>query len=391
MIFPDYPIESKKDDRLKRAPLARKVADLISGFGGSESFVIGIEGAWGSGKTSFVKMVLESLGNKVSHLDFNPWNFSDQNSLLNDFFSAFSATDSIKEEKDSKKKIADYARKLCSQGVQATAGYGGFFISLSRRKSLSESLNKAREELNEALNKLDKKVVVTIDDIDRLDADETKLIFKLVKMTANFPNTIFILAYDRNRVEERLTVKDDGFSGSEYLKKIIQVSFMIPQPELKDLHQILFEDLDRTTKTIYGEANVDERWGGLFMAGVSDLFSNIRDIKRFINSLWLDWSIVSKENITPTDFIGIEAIRVFAPEFYNAMGSHKHLFTTMGDDIGPHWADVRDAREKEYEELLKFAPENISRQFVKFANNFSRAFTLTSRTLMNRRWSGEKV
>lgn len=359
MILSDYPIESKRDDKLKRAPLARKVADLISGFEGPESFVIGIEGAWGSGKTSFVKMVLESLGNKVSHLDFNPWNFSDQNSLLNDFFSSFSEIEPIRENKNLKEKMAGYARKLCPQGFQAAINFGGFSASLSRSKSLGESLSKRREDLNEALNQLDNKVVVTIDDIDRLDTDETKLIFKLVKMTANFPNTIFILAYDRKKVEERLTVKNDGFSGSEYLKKIIQVSFMIPQPESKDLHQILFEDLDRTTKAIYGKADVDERWSGLFWAGVGDLFSNIRDIRRFINSLRLDWSIVSKENITPTDFIGIEAIRVFAPEFYSAMGSHKHLFTAEGDDIGLHWTDVREAREKEYEELLKLVPENI--------------------------------
>lgn len=364
MIFSDYPIESKKDDRLKRAPLARKVADLISGFEGPESFVIGIEGAWGNGKTSFVKMVLESLDNKVSHLDFNPWNFSDQNSLLNDFFTAFSAIDSIKENKNLRRKIAGYGGKLCSQGFQTAIGFGGLSFGFSRSKSLGESLNRTRGELNEALAELDKKVVVTIDDIDRLDASETKLIFKLVKMTANFPNTIFILAYDRNKVEERLTVKNDGFSGGEYLKKIIQISFMIPKPDLQDLHQILFEDLDKTIKAIYGEVKADKRWHGLFWAGVKDLFSNIRDIKRFINSLRLDWSIVSKGDITPTDFIGIEAVRVFAPEFYSAMGGHKHLFIAGSDDVGPYRQNARDAREKEYEELLKLVPANI-RQAVR--------------------------
>lgn len=384
MILSDYPIESKKDDRLKRAPLARKVADLISGFEGSESFVIGIEGEWGSGKTSFVKMVLESLGNEVSHLDFNPWNFSDQGSLLNDFFSSFSEIEPIKENENLKEKIAGYAKKFCPQGFQGAIGLWGLSFGLSRRKSLGESLSKSREDLNKALNQLDKKVVVTIDDIDRLDTDETKLIFKLVKMTANFPNTIFILAYDRNRVEERLTVKNDGFSGSEYLKKIIQVSFMIPQPESKDLHRILFADLDKTIEAIYGKANVDERWSGLFWAGVGDLFSNIRDIRRFINSLRLDWSIVSKENITPTDFIGIEAIRVFAPEFYSAMGNRKHLFTAESDDIGPYWADARDAREKEYDELLKLVPEDIRQAVRKIceqlfpALNFSTSYSYES-------------
>jgi len=50
MILPDYPIQSKDNDKLKRAPLAQKVADLILAFKGSESFVVGVEGAWGAGK-----------------------------------------------------------------------------------------------------------------------------------------------------------------------------------------------------------------------------------------------------------------------------------------------------------------------------------------------------
>lgn len=47
MILPDYPIEDKDNDKLRRAPLAKKVAELVSNFQGKESFVIGIEGVWG--------------------------------------------------------------------------------------------------------------------------------------------------------------------------------------------------------------------------------------------------------------------------------------------------------------------------------------------------------
>ncbi len=49
MVMSDYPIENKDEDKLRRAPLAKKVAELIAGFKGKESFVIGIEGVWGAG------------------------------------------------------------------------------------------------------------------------------------------------------------------------------------------------------------------------------------------------------------------------------------------------------------------------------------------------------
>lgn len=359
MILPDYPIQSKDDDKLKRAPLAQKVADLVLAFKRSESFVVGIEGAWGAGKTSFINMVLETLGNEVYHFVFNPWNFSDQTSLLKDFFSSFSNIEPITSRKDLKNKLTGYAKKLSDYGFQGIHLPGISFNPL--QKLLNESLSGIRDDLNKSLGSLEKKVVIVIDDIDRLDADETKLIFKLVKLTANFPKTVFLLAYDRNRVEKRLTIEKDGFEGGEYLKKIVQVSFVLPEPDLQDLWQILFENLDATIKKVYDEVNVDDkRWGNLFHAGLKNLFITIRDIKRFISSLGLDWSIVSKDDITPVDFIGIEAIRVFAPQFYGAMSANKHLFTATDSlYVGLSSKDDKSARETKYKELLELAPANI--------------------------------
>lgn len=362
MILPDYPIRSKENDRLKRAPLAQKVADLILAFKDSESFVIGIEGAWGAGKTSFINMVLEALGDKVHYLVFNPWNFSDQSSLLKDFFSTFSTIEPITNQKDLKKKVVNYAKKLSDYGFQ---GLNLPLIAWNPlQKFLTESLSDIRDGLNKSLTNLDRKVVVVIDDIDRLDINETKLVFKLVKLTANFPNTIFLLAYDRNRIEKRLTIEKDGFDGSEYLKKIVQVSFVLPEPDRQDLWQILFEDLDATIRTVYGEVDVDDkRWGNLFHAGLKNLFITIRDIKRFVSSLRLDWSIVSKDDVTPVDFIGIEAIRVFAPQFYGAMSANKHLFTATDSlYVGLSSRDDKTARETKYKELLELVPKDTKQK-----------------------------
>jgi len=324
MILPDYPIQSKKEDRLKRAPLAEKVAELILDFKGSESFVIGIEGPWGSGKSSFINLILEALNDKVFYFEFNPWHFSDQTSLLRDFFSSLSAIEPFEKDKNLKDKLFKYSKKLLNFGFQGISLAQGLVnISFNLRNFLDTPLKEQRNSLNESLLKLNKKVVVIIDDIDRLDVEETKLVFKLVKLTANFPKTIFLLAYDREKVEKRLTIEKDSFDGSEYLKKIVQASFTLPKPDTQDLWQILFKDLETTIKGVYGKVDIDERrWGNLFHGGLKDLFATIRDIRRFISSLRLDWSIVSKDDITPIDFIGVEAIRVFAPQFYSLMSSN---------------------------------------------------------------------
>lgn len=360
MILPDYPIKTIKEDKLNRARLALKVAELVKGFKGKESFVIGIESPWGNGKTSFINMIEESLGKSVKVLYFNPWNFSNEESLLSDFFGSYLVA--VKnEDQEIYKNIKKYSRKLnFSFNPEITIGLVSFsFGSANKSMNSDETTKTLRDKIDSGLKKSNKKILVVIDDIDRLDGRETRLIFKIVKQTANFPNTIFVLAYDRNQVEKRLSIKEDGLDGGEYLKKIVQISFSLPDPDPQQLWQLLFSDLDVTIEEIYGKTDFDQtRWGNLFHGGFKELFVNIRDIKRYISSLRLDWSIIGKDDITLVDFIGVEAIRVFAPQFYGVMAKNKTLFTNTGD----YYAGLKnngEIRKKQYEEVLSNTPNKL--------------------------------
>ena len=374
MILPDYPIENKEQDQLKRFPLATKVVTMISAFTGKESFVIGVEGKWGSGKTSFINLILGQLNkDNVVYFTFNPWNFSDESSLLRDFFIKFSEAVEKITGKKTGKRMKEYAGKLSE--VDLGISYKGFSfnpLKLLKFWSPDISLEAIRKELNGALADIEKKIVVVIDDIDRLDKKETKLILKLVKLTADFPKTIFILTYDRARVEDRITEKENGLDGNEYLKKIIQVSFSLPLPDQQELWNILFKDLDTSLETIYEKAELsgkeETRWGELFRNGFNDLFSTIRDIKRYISSLRLDWSIMGKSDVNKIDFLGIEAVRVFAPRFYDSMSTHKELFIEDGKSYlrGTYRNDseVAVAKQKQYEELLNLIPDKEVRMSI---------------------------
>src|SRR3989344_7150079 len=254
MILLDYPIENKDGDKLRRAPLAKKVAELVASFSGKESFVIGIEGVWGSGKTSFVNLILNNLKEdpNLIFVNFNPWNFSGQNELITDFFSTvLSKIEPFTSDKDKLKKVKSIISKLTKKSEIAISPEINAFWGLVNFKAndlfkLSKgekTLEEERADVDKLFNGLGKKVVIVIDDIDRLDIEETRLVMKLVKMTANFPNTVFLLAYDRKQVSEKLGDKNVG---EEYLKKIIQVSFTLPMPDEQGLQKILFSDLDKT-------------------------------------------------------------------------------------------------------------------------------------------------
>lgn len=367
-MIPDNPIPSKNEDLLHRQPLATRIAGVIHRYKGDESLVIGIEGEWGSGKTSFINMILEELGfPNVLLVKFNPWNFSDQNELIKDFFE--SIIDKLKTADDAggetkAKKLKEYTSKLLKQSAitisPEISAFGLVNVKLGELNKFGgeEPLEKQKEAINKLLKEFGKRIVIVIDDIDRLDSHETKLIFKLVKITANFANTIFLLAYDRDKVGERLDEK--GIKGDEFLKKIIQVSFTLPRPDPQDLYAILLADLDIILQGFDQKYWDSVRWGNLFYSSFNKFFPTIRDIKRYISSLSLDIEIMGKEEVNPIDFFGIEAIRVFAPEVYLTMADEKLLFTSIDRIYGGTNSD-RESRKKSYEQIItNKSPEKLA-------------------------------
>ncbi len=335
---------------------------MIDGFNGNESLVIGIEGEWGSGKTSFVNLILEDLNlDNVLTIKFNPWNFSDQNELIRDFFnSMIKALNTLGENSETIQTIQKYSAKLLRETTwNAGFSFCGFHMG-GTYKIGDDPLEEQKKAVNQLLRNSKKRIVVVVDDIDRLDEQETKLVFKLVKITANFDNTIFLLAYDRDNVSKQIGEK--GIKGEEFLKKIVQVSFVLPRPDSQDLFAMFFNDINLIIKDFDEKYWDQRRWDDLFRLGLKRLFPTVRDIKRYVNGLSLDLGIIGREEINPIDFLGIESLRVFAPKVYLAMADQKQVFTATNSEwrvyngIDYGYSDERvtkENRKKIYEDLIK--------------------------------------
>lgn len=85
----DRPIEAPSEDQLGFGPAARHVAEAIRKMASPDSFVIGIEGEWGSGKSSFINLVSDALrkpGNAPEIVRFFPWLISSREGLLKELF-----------------------------------------------------------------------------------------------------------------------------------------------------------------------------------------------------------------------------------------------------------------------------------------------------------------
>ena len=235
MIVGDNPIKNPEEDTIGRISTAQNFAQHVLALNTKEGVVVGVLGPWGSGKTSFINLARNEFEKEeVPILDFNPWMFSGTAQLVESFFVELAAQ--LKIQNDS---LAEIGKHLENYG-EIFSGMGWLPVVgpwIERGRVTTETLSKLappqkkgvfeqRPKLEEALSALDKPIVVVLDDIDRLETSEIRDVFKLVRLTANFPNIIYIVAFDRERVEEALG--EQGVPGRDYLEKILQVAVDLP-------------------------------------------------------------------------------------------------------------------------------------------------------------------
>ncbi|KUK14971.1 MAG: KAP P-loop domain protein [Petrotoga mobilis] len=348
MFKTDQPIESSEDDRLGRASFAQALGEAILSYKEKDSIVIGLFGAWGSGKTSIINMALEHIKSnpklnsdyeKPIIVRFNPWNYSDQNQLITQFFKQLSVVlrgpDYSRAAKEVRKKLETYAKILEPFAVIPTVGPIARILSKTFKSAGSaieswgnlkaNDLNTIKTQINELLVKQNHKIIVVIDDIDRLNNTEIRQMFQLVKSLGDFKNTIYLLAFDKNVVINALKKVQEG-SGSEYLEKVVQIPFEVPLISKDEVEHLLKREIKELVNGVPKDRYDQEYWWDIYHSGFKDFFRNIRDVTRYLNTLRFSFELI-KDEVNVADFLAITAIQVFVPEVYYGIRDNKDLFT----------------------------------------------------------------
>lgn len=334
----DRPIEREDQDLLGRVTFSRQVGKAIFEYSGKSGLVLGLFGKWGTGKTSVINLAEREIhrlakndNNKPLVMRFSPWNYSDQENLISLFFKFLITTINSQGNKQMRKQIGkalvDYAEAFDALSLVPVVGSGLAVIfktiAKARGRDLMQApdLDKARNNLEQVLISFNKKIVIVIDDIDRLTNSQIRDIFQLVKQVADFPNIIYVLVMDRDVVCRALT-DVHNVDGHEYLEKIIQVPLELPDLRKDKLHQILFSKLDQIVDAVSDKRVLDDYWGKVFVNCIRPYINNLRDVNRLVNIFQFKYGVLSAET-SIEDLLAITTLEVLQPELYKWVRDNK--------------------------------------------------------------------
>lgn len=386
----DKPIRNFEEDSLGFETAARHVADSIHSLTSPDGFVIGVEGEWGAGKSSFVNLVVKAMREKSSAAEivhFLPWLISSKEGMLYELFSeiinaavrvmvpprAASFMGRVRQMLVMPSNIARWRRarrvkrlysNFSGRVVQAarladvglTGGVAGTAAQVGKdfvdSWVDSDSLVAEKTKLSKELARLQRKIVLVIDDLDRLEPREVVEMLRLVRAVVDFPNMVFVLCYSRSIISKSLESALHMDNGGEFLEKIVQVSFPVPRPEAFDLRQMLRTDV----RNYFSEAllesdgaawDVRERLERVidFEGGVG--LSTPRHVVRVVNSLRLYGGAVA-DKVDIADLVWLQLIRLQSYALFQWVENYLMEFAALSSG-----AAIPDAQRKSDEEALR--------------------------------------
>ena len=337
MYISDAPISDPIHDRFNRNIFAKRVAETISARVDPSSLVIAFYGVWGNGKTTvlnFIERQLRSFPGFIV-LSFNPWRFPTERSLLHYFFAALarSLESSLTVRGDEANEIVTQYGEL----IQLFCSGAGEAPKAGSEELTASDLEEHKQRIAAILAQNKKTVVVLIDDIDRLDVSAMQAFFRLAKLTADFENTVYVLAFDAEIVAgvigERFTASRSRRlqAGQEFLEKIVQVPLDLPAVPVAALRKFSLEAINEALHVAKVEISKSEaaQFIKRFREGLEIRLKTPRMAKRFGNALAFSLAI-NKGEVDTVEMMLVEGIRLFYPHAYAVIKKSKDLLASSG-------------------------------------------------------------
>ena len=244
------------------------------------SFTILLSESFGIGKTSFLCQMKKAIRRgeyqkKIIYVEFRPWLCEKTETMITEFFSA------LHQELNRHFILPTgmFSSYLSLLVEKVPDSYYSFMLkSLYKKKTLTTE----HDRIMTFLKQIDRPIIISIDDVDRLHDDEVKLMLNLIRDTADFPNLFYIIAADKKNL--CLSLERLGIEAPEvYMKKFINFECLFPANDAV-LKKIFQEKLDSVLREYSCTGNKDLIIDSIFeIENLLNAFETPRDIVRFFN------------------------------------------------------------------------------------------------------------
>lgn len=318
----DLPIEQWDEDRLSRGPFIQSIAKLILK---DRAPVLAIVGPLGEGKTSALNLLERSLTprNDLIVLRFSSWLPGDEPTL------AFSLFGTIAEGVSSRYLVPGLSNELkqfAALLVGAVPQVGQTLKEFLKEPSQVEQLRRLKRLLGE----LPIRMVVLVDEIDRMDSGELLLFLKAVRGVIDLPNLVYVCAFDKKSVI-RLISEQDAIYGQLYLEKFFPIQVALPPADPEILSNFFDQELGRVSQTFAlfpterDKKAFDDALLPLWHACIKRYLSNFRRMTLFFNAFRESLKLVSSE-VNPFDMLVLQLVKMMSEETYEFIYSNGPLF-----------------------------------------------------------------
>lgn len=228
---------------------------------------------------------IRSRKESVVKIHFEPWLCDSETGIINEFFDTFriEVGEYLPRLNGT---MRQYVRLLLSSIKYESRG---LTVTLDSLVGCKSTLKMTHDLIRDELMKIDRPVIITIDDVDRLQSKELMMVLRIIRDTADFPNVFYIVVADNLHLKRMLNNMniDDA---ETYLKKFFNLDFQLPANE-----NVAFETLLKILKEKYHNLGIDEKTGAWYVsqirnvAYIREAFPNMRDVYRFVNSYFLSF------------------------------------------------------------------------------------------------------
>lgn len=349
-IFNEEPVNY---DLLSRSFLINDLIKNINNVDFISRFNIGITGEWGYGKTTLINNCICKLDEeKYLIFRFNPWMYGSTSKILNGFFNQI-PSEIFPHNIRNLNLIRSIVELITKHDYK-------IFDIVS-----VDNLRIYKKILSTNLNKSGKKLVVVVDNLDRLNSTALISLLGIIYNYFNVKNVVFILSYNKSAVNKIL--ENNGIK-KEYMEKIVQKEMDVSIMDyaslsneyvitMSSLTEYYLSDILDPSKLEYLIGEVKK-----FALYLAEQQLSIRNFKRYLNSMILPYLQNDPRLLNVIDYYIISYIHMFH------QNSYRNIYQLRGDLLNGEINSIINEFDKECHPLINYLFKNTDRDAESFSD-----------------------